>query len=405
MSSQWWYSAGGERKGPVDFETLRGLYVQGAIDGRTLAWREDMQGWEAVNDISDLEPLRRAVPPELPKNSARVELTSLSSAGPWRRFVARLIDLWLFGLLVALAAGYIGSRLSMRFAFWLQEPGTNYWFGWLLLPAILFVEGLVFAAAGTTPGKALLGLRVTRKGGGEVGLVDYLRRQVGCYWYGLGTGFPLVNLVAMARQRSHLISGKGATYDRAMFEVRAPRLGMFRFTAVACSVFALLVVNVVLVQIGNAVGREQGYSVANPSAWTNRVTGKTIRLPEGWRHEEVQNSSGEPAQIFHSPWPGLRVTLLVSDGEHSNLTVYADSWRQRVVTALVFPPGTTRLGPNGLEVWESHGYSASNKAQRSVSIAERDGRNWHVNIVADITMTPAATAEAVSVRESLLSSL
>jgi uncharacterized RDD family membrane protein YckC len=405
MSSQWWYSAGGERKGPVDFETLRGLYVKGAIDGRTLAWREDMQGWEAVNDIPDLEPLRLAVPPELPKNSAKVELTSLSNAGPWRRFVARLIDLWLFGLLVALAAGYIGSRLSMRFAFWLQEPGTSYWFGWFLLPAILFVEGLVFAAAGTTPGKALLGLRITRSGGGEVGLVDYLRRQVGCYWYGLGTGFPLVNLVAMARQRGHVISGRGATYDRAMFEVRAPRLGIFRFTAVACSVFALLVVNVVLVQIGNAVGREQGYSVARPSTWTNRVTGKTIRLPEGWRHEEVHNSSGEPAQIFHSPWPGLRVTLLVGDGEHSNLTAYADSWRQGVVAALVFPPGATRVGPNGLEVWESHGYSASNKAQRSVSIAKRDGHNWHVNIVADITMTPAATAEAVSVRESLLSSL
>jgi uncharacterized RDD family membrane protein YckC len=444
---EWWYSVSGKRKGPVGIEALRKLNVEGTIDGTTLVWREGMAEWTRIADTPELAALRRALPPELPRPTARDKVIAMAPAGAWRRFFARIFDLWFLGLLVAVVVGLVGSRLSMGFAGWLQEPGNDFVLGWLLVPAILFAEALVFGTTGTTLGKALLGVKVVTAGGGKLSLGQYLQRLVGVYWEGLGTGFPFVSLFTMAWQGRRLADGRKTSYDKGLFEVKAPKLGVFRGVFAAFAVFALLVVNVTVLQIGKEVGRaftNSQYSTnevtapphvsinelpasappsmnetpvkaqtsineepVNPQSWRNELTGKTVQLPAGWVGKEIKNSSGDVVPLFDGPFPGLRLTILTgnSDGQLA-LSDYAEQWRQSAASALSYPPGTVRQGPDGVAVWESYGYSALDSSQpRAVAIVQRAGRMWHINTVADGEMTPASAAEARRVVDILLTSL
>lgn len=77
---------------------------------------------------------------------------------PWRRFWARELDMMLYGLLV--------SRLLRGFL--LRESLTAL----LTLVAMLLLEPLLLYLLGTTPGKAIFGIRVTNT---EEGRLSYTR--------------------------------------------------------------------------------------------------------------------------------------------------------------------------------------------------------------------------------------
>ncbi|MBN8510306.1 MAG: RDD family protein [Burkholderiales bacterium] len=207
MQEEWWYSIGDARKGPVSLLALRQLLLEGTVAHGTLVWKEGLADWTPISGVPDLQQVVRAVPPDLPRPSTREQLIALPLAGPWRRFFARLVDLWVIALPTSFAAAFALARYSPAFSLWIQRPGSEYAFGWLLLPLILLVEVGIVAMFGTTLGKALLGVTVTTVGAQKLTAVQYLKRQVGVYWFGLGTGFPLVSLFTMARQHGRLKKG------------------------------------------------------------------------------------------------------------------------------------------------------------------------------------------------------
>lgn len=151
------------------------------------------------------------------------ENTGLTKAGPWRRFWARIIDLWVIGFPTGLLIGGVLGYLSLDFGMWIQRPVSQIIFGWLMLPLILIIEMLIFRQFGSTLGKALLGIRVFTDSGRPIGSGQYAKRLLGVYGAGLGTGFPLVNLFTMAYQQDRLRKGKRATYDEGKYSVRASR--------------------------------------------------------------------------------------------------------------------------------------------------------------------------------------
>jgi uncharacterized RDD family membrane protein YckC len=201
------------------------LAMEGAVNEHTLVWRKGMQEWTRLGGVAELASVRQTLPPELPKPTTRDKILAVPLAGPWRRFFARMIDLWFIAVLVALPVGYFGSMMSSGFALWLQRPGSEYQVGWLLVLPILFVEAILFGLTGTTLGKALLGVKVVTLGGARPDFGSYLKRQLGVYWYGLGTGFPLVSLFTMARQSGHLRAGRQAAYDQGLFNSARPGSG------------------------------------------------------------------------------------------------------------------------------------------------------------------------------------
>jgi hypothetical protein len=51
---RWWWVEDGERRGPVSFDELRRLWLDGALETETLVWRSGMDDWEAIADVRDL---------------------------------------------------------------------------------------------------------------------------------------------------------------------------------------------------------------------------------------------------------------------------------------------------------------------------------------------------------------
>ena len=285
MQDEWWYSVGDARKGPVSIDSFRTMLLEGKVSQGTLVWKEGQAEWAPLSEISDLRQFVRAVPPELPKPTVREQLIALPLAGPWRRFFARLVDLWVIALPTAFLVALALSSLSPSFGLWIQRPGSEYSLGWLLLPLVLLTEAGIFAIFGNTLGKAVLGISVTTVGAQRLTAAQYFHRQLGVYWFGLGTGFPLVSLFTMARQHGRDKSGGHARYDEGTFNVKAPKLGVIRAVSAIFIVTALFFVNAALQQMSNASDR----SYYSGTAWVNDVTGKSVSVPSGWIHQVQTN--------------------------------------------------------------------------------------------------------------------
>lgn len=388
MQEEWWYASGDTRKGPVSLDTLRQLLLERKVSEGTLVWKEGLENWSPLSEIPDLNQVVKAVPPELPKPTTREHLIALPLAGPWRRFFARLVDLWVIALPASFAAAFALSAFSPAFGLWIQRPGSEYAFGWLLLPLVLLVEVGIVAIFGTTLGKALLGVTVTTVGAQRPTATQYLQRQLGVYWYGLGTGFPLVSLFTMARQHGRLKAGRQARYDEGKFNVKAPKLGALRTLSAVVVVIGLFFVNAALQQVSKSSER----SYYSGTTWVNQVTGKSVAVPSGWIHEEQKNDEKQSIHIFSGPDHGVYVVFAKEDvPPNMELETYLDAWVAAV-------SGNMRLTTSGQQTFVGAreavtltGTMADDRTQRVHATLVKKGRQvWRVVILSNSGKEPAS---------------
>ncbi len=388
MQNEWWYSIGGIRKGPVSIDVLRQLLLDGKVGQSTLVWKEGSANWTPLSERPDLQEMARAVPPELPKPTAREHLVGLPLAGPWRRFFARFVDLWVIAPPTALVVAFALSRVSPAFWLWIQRPGSDYVFGWLLLPFVLLVEVCVVSIFGTTLGKALLSVTVTTAGAQRPTAAQYLRRQLGVYWFGLGTGFPLVSLFTMVRQYGRLKSGRHAGYDEGKFNVKAPKLGLFRALSAVVVVVALFFVNAALQQMSKSSER----SYYSGTTWLNTVTGKSVAVPSGWIHEEHKNDKKQPIHIFSGPDYGVFIIFAKEDVPPDlDLDDYLNAWVSAVQSTmkLSLPGRPTLVGTREAVVLT--GTVSDDRTQRVRATLVKKGRQvWRVVILSNSGKDPAS---------------
>jgi len=62
----YYFGINGASEGPYTLEQIKHKVSTGTITGKTLAWREGMEGWESAQSLSDLKSLFGSVPPPLP---------------------------------------------------------------------------------------------------------------------------------------------------------------------------------------------------------------------------------------------------------------------------------------------------------------------------------------------------
>lgn len=127
-----------------------------------------------------------------------------------RRFIARAIDTLSLGVVGAIVAWHYATRSGIGGP---EMPGLltsapTPLALWLLAFLVMVpLEALMLAVAGTTPGKALLGLRVVAGDGGRANPLATFRRALDVYLRGLGLGIPVLAfftmLVAGARRLNH----------------------------------------------------------------------------------------------------------------------------------------------------------------------------------------------------------
>jgi uncharacterized RDD family membrane protein YckC len=116
-------------------------------------------------------------------------MNSTPEITPWRRWLARIIDVTLAGF----AAGVILVVVDPQ----LIENDLSLFTQVLLTLGWAPLEALLLSSMGTTPGKALFGVVVRTADGRKLDFHAAMRRSFGVWFYGLGGGLPLISTVAM----------------------------------------------------------------------------------------------------------------------------------------------------------------------------------------------------------------
>lgn len=166
----WYYSDGGKQLGPIDETELNRLVTLGTVRSDTLVWHEGLASWQPLGVVRGMHP-------------AAAVAAGRRYGGFWIRFLARVIDSILLGVINAIVRlplmlmfgiGTMGSMRGLG-----REPGA----GLIFAPAMLGVIGLsvlisialgvvyevyFLTAHGATPGKMALGLRVIRADDGPI---------------------------------------------------------------------------------------------------------------------------------------------------------------------------------------------------------------------------------------------
>jgi hypothetical protein len=134
---------------------------------------------------------------------------------PWRRYFARMIDLFLLAIAFTLAIAWLKSRqlINPIAAFGAANPLL---FDAGICLAWMFIEYPLLRWWGNTPGKSLLQLRIRS----DSGRSNLLLRCMSVWFIGMGAGLPILtqlcNLAAHFRLRQ---KGRTSWDDRQGFEV------------------------------------------------------------------------------------------------------------------------------------------------------------------------------------------
>lgn len=201
----------GARRGPFLPFKLRELLEDKEFLPSDPGWMEGMEKWAPLSSIEALEnwmPRDSSLPPRLPspeewEEKIAAQEKSESRAAPladpdennsrrsraWLRWLARIVDgIWWFLLVwtVAVASGWLGLW-HVIFAGYVLLIGTAV--------AWIPVESYLLSRFATTPGKWLLGIRVTDDVGQPLGFVPALKRSLLVLVTGRGFGLPAGELI------------------------------------------------------------------------------------------------------------------------------------------------------------------------------------------------------------------
>ena len=163
---KWYYADAGKQVGPIEDSILDGLVASGQVRDDTLVWHEGMAAWQPLREVRE-SVVTAAAPIAPPAAPVRY-------AGFWIRFVARVIDAVLLGVVNAVIRIPLVIMLGV---------GTGRGRGLIFLPVVMSMIGIsvlisiavgvvyevyFVSTRGGTLGKLILGLKIVRADGSPV---------------------------------------------------------------------------------------------------------------------------------------------------------------------------------------------------------------------------------------------
>ena len=189
-----WLIVNGTRSGPYPDYEIRSRIEHGEITSDEIVWHEGLPAWTPVgelelfrNSIEQQQLASAAIPPPLPEAYIEASAGAKPKAHLARRFWARWTDLTVYSGLWWLGM-YLGGR----------DIGSAIGNAWLLLPMFLpwfAVEVWLIHSFGTTPGKWLMGLRVSNEDGSLLTLKEAIWRSLRIMITGIGFGWGLLTIL------------------------------------------------------------------------------------------------------------------------------------------------------------------------------------------------------------------
>jgi uncharacterized RDD family membrane protein YckC len=181
----WFYSAGGEQKGPVEVAEFEALIASGVIRPETLVWQPGMPNWQPASDARpDL------LPPALPGSISPVPVYVVAPpagrlyGGFWLRFLARVIDGLVLlipsvcVIVLVVGTGFFADVLAGDFSALMRTSGM-FTVATLINSAMYAAyEAFTTSTYGGTLGKMALGMRVILPDGSQLNLQQALIRHL-----------------------------------------------------------------------------------------------------------------------------------------------------------------------------------------------------------------------------------
>jgi hypothetical protein len=247
-------------------------------------------------------------------------------------------------------------------------------------------EAAIFALFGSTLGKALLGVKVINLDGQRISGKNYLARQLRVYWYGLGTGFPLITLFTIARQHRRVKAGHKASYDEGLYSVKGKQIGIFRVIFVSIAYLLLCVATGELLQII----RSSYGDIYLGNTWKNEVTGSTVVVPVGWTYRHGQNTEGHIYHMFSSPDNGIDMVFAKEDTVPGiDLGTYVPLWMAAVSNKMVLFPNVQETIINGREAVNISGHLKEDQTRKvSATVVQKNREMWRLVVVASGGQSP-----------------
>jgi hypothetical protein len=215
MTEKWYYSDGDQPFGPISFEDVSAKIRQATRD-QHLVWKEGMADWQNAREAFEFASIFVA-PPPISRNksiasSAPVTLdlsiTQNKHRHPWRRYFARIFDLYLFVMFGSFGIGLIFSGLFDNSIQKQNDALLNI----VMVAACVPVEAFCLYAFGATIGKALYKIKLTREGGG-IAFHDGFKRAFAVWLRGMGAGIPIITLFTLISGYNTLKSKGVTTWD------------------------------------------------------------------------------------------------------------------------------------------------------------------------------------------------
>jgi uncharacterized RDD family membrane protein YckC len=372
--SDWWYAVNDERLGPVRAKELKALLARGEVNNETMVWQQGMDVWVPLSDT-------QLVPPRLSQQERARRMLALPAANRWARFVARCFDLWLETVLFMGLIGFILGRYSATYLEWTTWPYFSHVFGIASVPISFLLDAIVYAIFGNTPGKALLGLKVTDSIGEPLTFIQYLRRNMAVWYSGLGLGLPIVTLITMANQGGALKEGHQASYDETTgYRVRTKKWNVFRFISFGIAFCGLISLISVLSIAGNKI-EKRNIEIASQKfyIWNNPLTHLDVSVNARWRFSPQKNEDGKPVYIFTEQNGRAAVVFAVEEAPRLNIGDYVPLFQASTASQMKFEDAGTYYEMHGRTAWRGKGVLPQTRGSRfHVSVIQLGDAFWRV---------------------------
>lgn len=187
-----WLIVNGKRSGPYPDYEIRGRIEHGQMSPEEMVWHEGLPEWTPVGELelfrNSLEKQEATlIPPPLPKSYTDANAGARPKPHLARRFWARWTDLAAYSALWWLGM-YLGGR----------DIGLAIGNLWLLLSMFLpwfAIETWLIHRFGKTPGKWLMGLKVSNEDGSSLTLKEASWRSLRVMITGVGFGWLLLAVI------------------------------------------------------------------------------------------------------------------------------------------------------------------------------------------------------------------
>ena len=256
MENNWYCAEAADRSyGPLTIQELGHILRTKANSVDFLVWCQGMPEWGRAGDQFALRmhfQKQPVAPQTFGPTSGQLVIDrddrpilaeeEVSSLHPWRRYFARMFDLYFFQLSFFLFLGVAFPKVFEG-----SDKGSDLLYSIFGAAAYAIFEGFCLNVFGTSLGKRLYGIKLSRTEEDGLSLPVSFKRSFAVWVRGLGFGIPIVTLFTLNAAYQTLKREKQTSWDRDFQCITAhSELSALRWISIVAVWLLVLVVYVFL---------------------------------------------------------------------------------------------------------------------------------------------------------------